>query len=168
MVKTKKAKRSDGKTPRQRITQAKRAAEKRKLNRLTKTRKKAAFIAARKNAQSEENFAKRLRKRGFVAHRTGKAPGLPDILAYKNKIIQFYEIKPSNPSSKPDALLKKNQAKFIKDYCIKKRVKATLVYYKGSRPFKYHEIELTSKNIGKFVQGKNPDIKDRTKQFSYK
>ena len=164
MVKTKKAKRSDGKTPRQRITQAKRAAEKRKLNRLTKTRKKAAFIAA----QSEENFARRLRKRGFIAHRTGKAPGLPDILAYKNKIIQFYEIKPSNPSSKPDALLKKNQAEWIKDFCIKKRVKATLVYYKGSRPFKYHEIGLTSKNIGKFVQGKNSDIKDRTKQFSYK
>ena len=160
MVKSKKARRL--------TAIAKKAAEKRELNRLTKIRNKAAGKAARKNAQSEENFAKRLRKRGFVAHRTGKAPELPDILAYKNKIIQFYEIKPSNPSSKPDALLKKNQAEWIKDFCIKKRVKATLVYYKGSRPFKYHEIVLTSKNIGKFVQGKNSDIKDRTKQFSYK
>ena len=168
MVKTKKAKRSDGKTKTQRITQAKRAAKKRKENELAERRRKAAIIAARKNRQSEENFAKRLRKRGFVAHTTGKAKELPDILAYKNKIIQFYEIKPSNPSSTSDALLKKNQAKWIKDYCIKKRVKATLVYYKGSRPFKYHEIVLTSKNIGKFVQGKNSDIKDRTKQFSYK
>ena len=168
MVKIKKAKRSDGKTPKQRSTQAKKAGRSRKAKKLTIKRKKAAKKAASKNAQSEENFAKRLRKRGFVAHRTGKAPELPDILAYRNKIIQFYEIKPSNPSSTPDALLKKNQAKFIKDYCIKKRVKATLVYYKGSRPFKYHEIGLTSKNIGKFVQGKNSDIKDRTEQFSYK
>ena len=161
MVKSKKARRL--------TAIAKKAARTREEKRKGKIRKKAANKASRKNAQSEENFAKRLRKRGFVAHTTGKAKELPDILAYKNKIIQFYEIKPSNPSSTSDALLKKNQAKFIKDYCIKKRVKATLVYYKGSRPFKYHEIKLTSsKIIDKFVVGNNSDIKERTKKFSYK
>ena len=142
---------------------------KKHLTKEEERRSRRSKKAAGKNAQSEENFVKILRKRGFTASRTGKAKGLPDILAYKNKIIQFFEIKPSQPSAKKGALLKKDQAEWIKKFCIKKGVKATLVYYKGSRPFKYHEIKLTSsKIIGKFVQGNNSDIKERTKKFSYK
>ena len=131
---------------------------KKHLTRREKKRKAAAKKAARLNRESEENFVKRLVRRGFTAYRTGKAKGLPDILAYKKSKLQFFEIKPSQPSSRASALLKKDQRKWIKDYCLKKGVKATLVYYKGSRKFKYKEIKLNSKNIDEFVQGGNSDI----------
>jgi Holliday junction resolvase len=141
---------------------------KKHLTKKEKKRKSAAKKAARLNRESEENFVKRLVRRGFTANVTGKAKGLPDILAYKKSKLQFFEIKPSRPSSMASALLKKDQGRWIKDYCLKKGVKATLVYYKGSRKFKYKEIKLNSKNIDEFVQGGNSDILERTKEFSYR
>ena len=63
----------------------------------------------------------------------------------------------------------KTQAKWIKNYCIKTHVKATLVYYKGSRPFKYHEIPLkTSKDISDYAVGTKKDILEETKKMSYR
>ena len=135
-----------------------------------KTKKEiVAGYASRKGIGSEENFVKRLKRRGFTAYKTGKAVGIPDIVAWKNQKLQFFEIKPGFSKSSSKALLMKTQAKWIKNYCIKTHVKATLVYYKGSRPFKYHEIPLkTSKDISDYAVGTKKDILEATKKMSYR
>ena len=128
-----------------------------------------AGYASRKGIGSEDNFVKRLKRRGFTAYKTGKAVGIPDIVAWKNQRLQFFEIKPGFTKSKSKALLMKTQAKWIKNYCMKTRVKVTLVYYKGSRPFRYHEIPLkNSKDISDYAVGTKKDILEETKKMSYR
>ena len=138
-----------------------------------KRAKKASGI----NTRSEENFVDRLKKRGFTANRTGKAEGIPDIIAWKkNKILEFYEIKPGGvkkgkkggAKGNAAALLKDTQKEWIKNYCFKKGIKVTLVYYQGLRSFKYHDIKLDQKNISNFSIGtKGMDILQRTREFTY-
>ena len=149
---------------------AKKAAAKRKKNQLRKKRKKAARKASRKNILSEKKFVERLRRKEYLAFSTGKAQGPPDIVAYKNRKLSFYEIKPSNPKATKDALFKKTQSDWIKKYCFNKRVDVNLVFYKGSRPFKYSEIKISKKNISDFVnkQKNLDDIIERTKILPYK
>ncbi|MCH7648542.1 MAG: hypothetical protein IIA83_08045 [Thaumarchaeota archaeon] len=149
---------------------AKKAARTRKKNKRTKKRKKAAKKASRKNILSEKKFAQRLRYQGYFAFRTGKAQGVPDIISYKNGKLIFYEIKPSNPRSSKDALFKPTQSTWIKKYCFKKGVEIKLVYYKGSRPFKYYVEQINKKNISNFTnkQINRDDIKFRTDDFTYK
>jgi len=149
---------------------ARKAADTKKTNSLQKTRKRAARIASRKNILSEKKFVERLRRNGYLAFSTGKAQGPPDIVAYKNRKLSFFEIKPSNPKARKDALFKKTQSDWIKKYCFNKRVDVNLVFYKGSRPFKYAEIKISKKNISDFVnkQKNLDDIIERTKILPYK
>jgi len=149
---------------------AKRAAATKKKNQLRRKRQRAAKKASRKNIFSEEKFVERLRRKGFLAFKTGKSEGPPDIIAYKDRSLSFYEIKPSHPRTSKDALFKKTQSDWIKKYCFKKRVEVNLVYYKGSRPFKYCIVRIIKKNISDFVdkQKNRDDIIERTQNFSYK
>jgi len=161
----------DAKTPKaERSRIAKKAAAKIKKNQLETKRKRAARKASRKNILSEDKFVERLRRKWFLAFKTGKAEGPPDIVAYKGRRLRFYEIKPSQPSSSKDALFKKSQSDWIKKYCFKKKVEINLVYYKGSRPFKYTEMRITRKNISDFVnnQKNRDDIIERIKNLPYK
>lgn len=149
---------------------AKKAAATKKKNKFKKIRTRAAKIASRKNILSEETFVERLRRKGFLAFKTGKAQGPPDIVAYKNRKLSFYEIKPSHPRTSKDALFKPTQSTWIKKHCFKKRVEVNLAFYKGSRPFKYHIIRITKKNIPNYEnkQKNRDDIIERTKNFPYK
>lgn len=104
----------------QRKAAADKAARTRKINQLTKKRKKAAKKASRKNILSEKKFAQQLRNKHYFAFRTGKAKGVPDIISYKNGKLIFYEIKPSRPSSSKNALLKRTQSDWIQKFCFKK------------------------------------------------
>ena len=132
--------------------------------------KKQSIIArkaSRRNINSEKEFVEVLKGRGFTADRTGKAKGMPDIVAWKNKKLEFYEIKPGDGTARNGALLKKTQKEWIKNYCFKTRVKVTLVYYKGSRPFKYYEVKLNKLNISKYTNSTKRDIFEETKKASY-
>jgi len=149
---------------------AKKAVAKRKENQLERKRKRAASIASRKNILSEDKFVEKLRRKGFLAFKTGKAEGPPDIVAYKGRRLRFYEIKPSQPRSSKDALFKKSQSDWIMQHCFKKKIEFNLAYYKGSRPFKYAVMPITRKNISGFVNNqKNRDnIIERIKNLLYK
>jgi len=145
---------------------ANKAVAKRKKNRQSKI----ATGAAAKNRLSEENFVKRLKKKGFLAFSTGKAEGVPDIIAFKGGNLSFYEVKPSNPKSARDALFKKTQSNWIKKYCFRKNLKANIVFYKGSRNFKYHVIRITKQNIIDFEDNNinRALIKNMMEYFSFK
>jgi len=147
-----------------------RAGDTRKKNQLRKKRQRAAKKASRKNILSEEKFVERLRKKGFFAFKTGKAEGPPDIIAYKNRNLSFYEIKPSYPRTSKDALFKQTQSDWIKKYCFKKKIDVNLVFYKGSRPLKYYIVRITKKNLSHFENNqKNRDnIVERTSTYQYK
>jgi len=149
---------------------AHRAVLTRKVRQRKKIRVRAAKKASRKNILSELNFVERLRKKGFLAFSTGKAEGPPDIVAYKNRKLSFYEIKPSQPSNPRNGLLKRTQSDWIKKYCFNKKIEVNLAFYKGSRPFKYSVVKITKKNISDFeTNQKNlDDIIERAKSFSYK
>ena len=137
---------------------------------MVKTQSQIAIGARKKNTYSEENFVKKLSRRGFFAFRTGNSLGVPDIVAYKNKKLSFYEIKPAHGGSKNKTLLMKHQYDWMKKFCLNKKIEANLVFYKGSRPFKYSVVRLTKKNIDNFVYNdKNAyDIFDRTDKLTYK
>jgi len=157
-------------------TKAQRSEAARKANVTRKEMKRKITLhriakkASRKNILSEVKFVERLRRRGFFAFTTGKAEGPPDIVAYKNRKLSFYEIKPSQPKTSKNALFKRTQSEWIKKYCFKNRVKVNLVFYMGSRPFKYHIVPITKKNISDFEykQKNQDDIIERTKKLSYK
>ena len=157
-------------TKAQRSEAARKANVTRKEMKRKKTLSRIAKKAFSKNFFSEKNFVERLRRKGFFSFTTGKAEGPPDIVAYKNGKLSFYEIKPSHPKTSKDALFKRTQSEWIKKYCFKSKVKVNLVFYKGSRSFKYHIVPITKKNISDFeYKQKNlDDIIERTKKFSYK
>jgi len=142
------------------------AVAKRKKNKQSKI----ATGAAAKNRLSEENFVKRLKKKGIFAFSTGKAEGVPDIIAFKGGNLSFYEVKPSDPRSARDALFKKTQSNWIKKHCFRKNLKANIVFYKGSRNFKYHVISITKQNIVDFEDNyiNRILIKDLMNHFSFK
>ena len=111
---------------------------------------------------SEEYYAERLRKKlgeKSLVFRTGKALGVPDIVAFSRGRISFYEIKPAEPSSlsNPTSIyLKVTQANWIKKNCLEKKNKAYIVYYlrrgkKGTK-FTYRAIQLTKQNLKKYSQ----------------
>ena len=131
------------------ISKAKRkaAANKAARTRRKNRQKRIARGAARKNILSEEKFVHRLRGEGFLAFRTGKAEGLPDIIAYKGRNLSFYEIKPAYSGSSSKSLLMKTQSDWIKEYCFKNNIEINLVYYKNSRSFKYYVVPISKENI---------------------
>ena len=56
---------------------------------------------------SEEKYAERLRKKlgeESLVFRTGKAPGVPDIVAFSRGKLSFYEIKPGGWYSDSDIM----------------------------------------------------------------
>jgi len=154
----------------ERSKSAQKAAKTRKQNKKNKKQVNAAKKASRKNIRSEDQFVERLRKKGYFAFKTGKAEGPPDIIAYKNKNLKFFEIKPAFGNSRRSTLLKQTQHDWIKKYCLKKKIEANLSFYIGTRHFKYAVVRITKKNISSFVDNqKNRDsIIERTKSFSYK
>ena len=140
-----------------------------KLKPTKKTQSQIATGAKKKNTDSEENFVKKLSRNGFFAFRTGNSLGVPDIVAYKNNKLSFYEIKPAHGKSTNKTLLMKHQYDWMKKFCLNKKIEANVVFYKGSQPFKYSVVQITKKNIDNFVYNdKNAmDIFDRTDKLIY-
>ena len=146
------------------------AADKAARTRKKNKQSEIAKGAASKNRRSEEKFVDRLIGRGFLAFTTGKAKGVPDIVAFKGRKLSFFEIKPSTSGSPTKLLFLKNQSNWIQKFCFKKKINVYIVHYKGSRVFKYHKEKINKKNISNFVDNQinRDDIKERTKKFSYK
>ena len=106
---------------------------------------------------SEEYYAERLRKKlgeKSLVFRTGKARGVPDIVAFSRGRISFYEIKPAEPrsNSNPTTIyLRVTQENWIKKNCLEKKIKAYIVYYlQHGKKFTYHAIKLTNQNLKKY------------------
>ena len=142
----------------------------RHTKRRVKTQSQIAIGARGKNERSEENFVKKLARKGFFAFRTGQSYAVPDIVAYKNRKLSFYEIKPAHSKATAKTLLMKHQSDWMKKFCLNKKIEVNLVFYKGSRPFKYSVVRITKKNIEDFVYNKNNaiDIFERTDELIYK
>ena len=157
----------NAKTPKaERKRIANKAARTRKKNR----QKRIAKGAARINILSEEKFVDRLRKKGFLAFRTGKAEGLPDIIAYKGRNLSFYEIKPAYTGSSSKSLLMKTQSDWIKKYCFKNNIEVNLVYYKISRSYKYYVVPISKANIRDYEDNSDNRffIRSDIEDFSFK
>lgn len=135
-----------------------------------KTQSQIAKEARSKNERSEKNFVKKLVGRGFFTFRTGQAYAVPDIVAYKNRKLSFYEIKPAHSKATAKTLLMKHQYDWMKKFCLNKKIEVNLVFYTGSQSFKYSVVRITKKNIEDFVyNAKNAyDIFDRTDELTYK
>ena len=123
----------------------------------------AAFY--RYGDRSEECYARRLREKlgeKSLVFKTGKAKGVPDIVAFSHGKISFYEIKPGGArggryeSDNLDQFLKKTQEKWIRENCLERKNKAYIVFYLrfgSKRPrFTYYSKQLTEQNLKKYCQ----------------
>ena len=120
---------------------------------------------------SEEYYAERLRKKlgeKSLVFRTGKARGVPDIVAFSRGRISFYEIKPalSYGDGVTDQFLKDTQEKWIRENCLENKIKAYIVFYFGGdqkvRPkFFYYTKQLTKQNLKKYSRSSSISSRDR-------
>ena len=109
------------------------------------------FLAAQKISISEGIFKKRLEKKmgsKALVFGTGKEKGVPDIVTFKNKKLEFYEIKPKVPTTKGEQLLRPDQKDWIKKNLEKYSIYLVYYYVDGDFIF-YHSkpILLTKANL---------------------
>jgi len=112
---------------------------------------KRARVASKKGIDSENKFAKKLRRKykKSLVFQTGKEAGVPDIILHNNGKLSFYEVKPVKGSG---SLLKLDQFHWIKDNCFPKKFDAYLVTYYVTEGGKwiFDPISLNEKNIKKY------------------
>ena len=67
-------------------------------------------------------------------------------------------------------MLSKESKSCVKKYCLKNKVSVNIVFYKGLRPFKYHIVPITAKNISDYVNSqKNLDeIIEKISDYPYR
>ena len=112
------------------------------------------FLAAQKITISEGIFKKHLEKKmgsKALVFGTGKEKGVPDIVTYKNKKLEFYEIKPKTPKTKGEQLLRPDQIHWIKNNLTKFSI--YLTYYEVDDKFIFYHskpILLTKKNLSRY------------------
>ena len=114
---------------------------------------KTAKVASRRNIESEEQYVRKLKKQNPKAllFQTGKEVGVPDIVMYENSKLTFFEIKPTKQENENNSRLKNTQVTWIKKNCLAKKIKAYVVFYKGStRKMTFSKKLLTRKNIEKY------------------
>ena len=113
------------------------------------------FLAAQKITVSEGIFKKHLEKKmssKALVFGTGKEIGVPDIVTYKNKKLEFYEIKPKTPKTKGEQLLRPDQTDWIKKNL--SNFSIYLVYYEVDDDFIFYHsnpILLKKENISNYV-----------------
>ena len=112
------------------------------------------FLAAQKISISEGIFKKYLEKKmgsKALVFGTGKEIGVPDIVTFKNKKLEFYEIKPKVPTKEGEQLLRPDQKDWIKKNL--KKYSIYLVYYDVDEDFIFYHskpILLTKANLSKY------------------
>ena len=116
---------------------------------------KVSKRASKKGIDSENKFAKRLRRKykKSIVFQTGKELGVPDIILFHRKKLSFYEVKPVKGSGR---LLLREQFRWIKNNCFPKKFDAYLVTYyvtEGGR-WIFDPISLNEKNIKKYCCSK--------------
>ena len=97
------------------------------------------FLAAQKITISEGIFKINLGKKmgsKTLVFGTGKEKGIPDIVTFKNKKLEFYEIKPKTPKTKGEQLLRPDQTDWIRKNLSKFRI--YLVYYEVDDDFIFY------------------------------
>ena len=110
-----------------------------------------AFLAAQKISISEGIFKTYLEKKissKALVFGTGKEKGVPDIVTFKNKKLEFYEIKPKVPTTKGEQLLRPDQKDWIKKNL--KKYSIYIVYYDVDEDFIFYHskpILLTKANL---------------------
>jgi len=128
------------------------------------------FIAAQKIALSEGIYFKKLEREvgsSGIVFNTGTTAEIPDIVTYKNGKLKFYEIKPKNPMTREERLLRKHQEKWIRNKI--KKYPVYLVYYDvddDNLTFSHSEpILLKEKNISDYSNPLNEDKEEKIKQI---
>ena len=142
----------------------------------------AATKASKKNIDSEENFVSRLKKRlgrNSLVFRTGKAKGVPDIVAYSHGKLSFYEIKPVDPGNRiakrgwqsdlKSSFLKDHQKDWIAKNCLSKKslskkISAYIVFYLKTTngKYKYYEKKLNKGNLKKYSSSSRESTRQKT------
>jgi len=127
------------------------------------------FIAAQKIALSEGIYLKKLERKvgsSGIVFNTSTSAEIPDIVTYKNGRIKFYEIKPKNPRTEEERLLRQHQAKWIRKNA--KNYSIYLVYYDVNDDLIFSHskpILLTKKNISDYSRPLNENKKEKIKRI---
>ncbi len=128
------------------------------------------FIAAQKIALSEGIYFKKLEREigsSRIVFNTGTTAEIPDIVTCKDGKLKFYEIKPKNPMTKEERLLRKSQEKWIRSKI--KKYPTYLVYYEVDNDnliFSHSEpILLNEKNISDYSNPLNEDKEEKIKEI---
>ena len=128
------------------------------------------FIAAQKIALSEGIYFKKLEREvgsSGIIFKTGTAAEIPDIVTCKNGKLKFYEIKPKNPMTRGEILLRKHQEKWIRSKI--KKYSIYLVYYEVDNDnliFSHSEpILLKEENISDYSNPLNEDKEKKIKEI---
>jgi len=128
-----------------------------------------SFIAAQKIALSEGIYLKKLERKvgsSGIVFNTGTSAEIPDIVTYKNGKLKFYEIKPKNPRTEEEQLLRQHQAKWI--WKNAKKYSVYLVYYDVNDDLIFSHskpILLTKKNISDYSRPLNENKKEKIKRI---
>ena len=128
------------------------------------------FIAAQKIALSEGIYFKKLEREvgsSGIIFKTGTAAEIPDIVTCKNGKLKFYEIKPKNPMTRGEMLLRKHQEKWIRSKI--KKYSIYLVYYEvddDNLIFSHSKpILLKKENISDYSNPLNEDKEEKIKEI---
>ena len=128
------------------------------------------FIAAQKIALSEGIYFKKLEREigsSGIVFNTGTTAEIPDIVTCKNGKLKFYEIKPKNPMTRGEILLRKQQEKWIRSKI--KKYTIYLVYYEvddDNLIFSHSEpILLKEENISDYSNPLNEYKEEKIKKI---
>ena len=146
-----------------------------KTNKKSQIMRKAGIDAHALNRESEVGFRKLLQKRltgkksmVFLTSTNGK--GLPDVVQFNGKQLDFFEIKPGvidNPKSKR-RYLNPDQVTFM-NKCLDRGIAPYIVFYKKRGRMLYHIKQLKNeKQIMRYSQTNEKRIKpEKIKKLKY-